>query len=219
MSYGFLHRFLNNQVVICFPFLLVVLTSFYSTSAFSQSNLLDFRMELDNDAEFTYQNIIYSRSINEGKFLIESYYLRLPNEEYKELSVGGGYNLYSNKGMTFYLLGHIAFASDENYFQPALLAFKDTGRFTWSIFLLYYAPLGQKGISQWLIDPFELQYEISRKFSIGTSTYAWKSSMASVYKNGIKIGILFGSVKNELAVRYVSPNADIEVQFRALIFF
>lgn len=187
----------------------------------AQDNVLDLRIiELNDDADRTYHNFIYARTFARGKFMFEAFHLRIPQDDYKEFTAGIGYNARAIGDVSVYLFGHVSTASDEEYFEPALFALDVDGKLTASLFLLYYLPLGSDGINQWLVDPFELQYNVAGPISVGFSSYFWRPEGGpSVFKKGGKLSIADKFGASELAARHVNNGGGVEIQFRRILLF
>jgi len=137
----------------------------------AQDNVLDLRfMEFNDDGKVTYTNFIYARNV--GRWMFELFHLRIPEaDDYTETALGAGYNVLTVEDVGIYGLGHLATASDDEYFEPALFAVDVDGRWTGSLFLLCYVPLSSKGVYQWLVDPIEVQYNVWGPVSVGGSGY------------------------------------------------
>lgn len=186
-----------------------------------QDNTADLRfLETDEDGHLTYQNFIYSRNLAGGKWMFQGFFLRLPQLDYKEYGIGLGYRLAATRGIGWYLLGGFAHASDEDYFQPALLALKVEGKTTGSLFLLHYAPLGSHAVDQWLVDPIEVQYNLTGRLSLGGSGYFYRPAGGSwFHKIGPKVSLADAHGASELTVRKVNQGGGAEIQLRRIFVF
>ena len=130
-----------------------------ASPAAAQQNVVDLRfLEIDSHGDVRYQNFIYDRTSADGRFLFEGLYLRVPPDDYDEVSIGGGYRVLRAADLQVYGLVHVAEATDGAYVQPALLLLDTAGRFTGSLFVQHYAPLSDRGVHQWLVDSAEAQY-------------------------------------------------------------
>lgn len=199
----------------------MVLLFFCTVPLVAQDNVLDLRLvELNDDGDRTYHNFIYARTFPGGKFMFEAFHLRIPQDDYKEFTAGIGYNTQTIRDVRVYLFGHLATASDEEYFEPALFALDIDGKLTGSLFLLYYIPLGSDGVNQWLVDPFELQYAVAGPLSVGFSSYFWRPDGGpAIFKKGGKLSMVDKYGASELAVRHVSNGGGVEFQFRRIMVF
>jgi hypothetical protein len=191
----------------------------FPVSLMSQNNVLDLRFEMNDDGKVTYSNFIYA--LNLGPFMLEVFHIRMPQaDEYKETVFGAGYNVFAIGDIAIYGLGHYSIASDENYFEPAVFAIDVNGKLTGSLFLVYYVPLGDDGIRQWLIDPIEAQYNVWRSVSIGLSGYFWRPEGGSWFaKIGPKISITDKFGASELRISSVSDDGGTEFQLRRIVLF
>ena len=187
----------------------------------AQDNVFDLRaIETNDHGDRTYHNFVYARTFGDGKIMIEALHLRIPQEDYKEFSAGIGYNLYTLGDLSGYLLGHLASASDEKYFQPAIFAIDTNGKLTGSFFFQYYIPLGSAGINQWLVDPFEFQFHLTGPIFLGFSSYFYKAEGGpSLFKTGGKMSIVDPDGSSELAIRLVNNGGGVEFQLRRIILF
>ena len=198
--------------------LLLALTS----SVEAQNNVLDLRfLELNDDGDRTYHNFLYSRSFGGSRFSLESYWLFLPQEgDYDEFGLGVGYKAFELGDVSLSLIGYLSSAPDDHYFEPALLFLDGEGKFTWSLFLLHYLPLGDEGIDQWLIDPVEAQYNFLGPLSVGVSGYFYRPQGGSwLAKVGPKVSIADRLGASELAARRVTNGGGIEIQLRRVFVF
>ena len=198
--------------------LIVLVFSMFPTMLQAQDNTLDLRYEFNEDGR-TYSNFIYVRTV--GKFMIEAFHLEIPPEnEYKETAVGVGWNILSFGDLNGYLLGHIAAASDEYYFQPTFLALDVDGKWTGSLFVLYYGPLGDDGIHQFLVNPVEIAYNIYGPVSFGFSSYLYKPEGGDwLTKLGLKFGVADRYGVTELRVSDVNNDGGTEFQLRRIFVF
>jgi hypothetical protein len=186
-----------------------------------QDNTVDLRfLEVGEHGHLTYQNFIYSRNLAGGKWMFQGGFLRLPQIDYKEYGIGLGYRLAVTREIGWYLFGNFAHGSDEDYFQPALLALDVEGKTTGSLFLLHYAPLGSDGIDQWLVDPIEVQYNLVGRLSLGGSGYFYRPAGGSwFHKIGPKLSLSDALGASELAVRKVNRGGGVEIQLRRIFVF
>ena len=193
----------------------------FAVSLGAQGHVFDLRLlELNDGGDRTYHNFIYARTFAEGKIMFEAFHLRIPQDDYKEFTAGVAYNAKTIGDFSLYLFGHLATASDEEYFEPALFALDVDGKITGSLFLLYYVPLGNDGVNQWLIDPFELQYNVAGPLSVGISGYFYRPEGGpSVFKKGGKLSVTDQYGASEVAVRHVNNHGGFEFQFRRIIIF
>ena len=189
--------------------------------ASAQHNVLDLRLvEVDEDGERTYHNVLFSHSFGESRFSLEAFYLFLPQFDYEEPGIGVGYHALSRGDVEVSLIGYLASAPDDEYFEPALLALDGEGRWTWSVFLLRYQPLGDDGIGQWLVDPAEVQYRVGGSVSVGLSAYLYRPQGGSwLRKIGPKISVGDRRGATEVTVRSVNQGGDFEVQLRRIFVF
>src|SRR5262249_54982844 len=141
-----------------------------STPGYAQQNLFDLRaVEIDSHGDLRYQNFIYDRTSADGRFLFEALYLHVPPDDYHEVSIGGGYRVVRAGDVQPYVLVHGARASEGGYVQPAVLVLDTAGRLTGSLFVQHYAPLGDRGVHQWLVDSAEAQYTVHGPLALGAS--------------------------------------------------
>ena len=64
-------------------------------------NVLDLRfMELNSKGDLTYQNFIYSRMLDSGKWMAQALYLRLASVNYSEYAGGVGYRVATVGGFS-----------------------------------------------------------------------------------------------------------------------
>jgi hypothetical protein len=152
--------------------------------------------------------------------IVEAVHIRIPPAGYKELALGAGYAVMNSANLHTYLIGHLSSATDDKYFEPALLALLNRGKLNGSFFLMYYVPLGDKGINQWLMDPLEVQYNVLGPVSLGLSSYYYQPDGGeALYKIGGKVSNAFRYGAVELAIRKVSMGGGIEFQLRMLVMF
>jgi hypothetical protein len=190
-------------------------------SSWAQNNVLDLRpAEWNEHGQVTYRNFVYSRYLAQGRFLLNAVHIRIPPASYKELAIGGGYNAVTVKNIHAYAIANLATATDDYYFEPSLFVIGNEGKWSGSLLLVHYVPLGSDGISQWLMDPFEIQHTVAGPLSIGFSSYYYKAAAAeALTKAGVKLsyGHRLGAL--EAAFRHVNHNGGTEMQLRALILF
>jgi hypothetical protein len=190
-------------------------------SSWAQNNVLDLRpVEWNEQGHATYRNFVYSRYLDKGRFLLNAVHIRIPPAGYKELAIGGGYNAVTVKNIHAYVIANLATATDDNYFEPSLFVIGNEGKWSGSLLMVHYVPLGQDGISQWLMDPFEVQFMVAGPLAVGFSSYYYKAAATeALTKAGIKLsyGYRLGAI--ETAFRHVNHNGGTEVQLRALLFF
>lgn len=190
-------------------------------AAWAQNNVLDLRpAEWNEQGEVTYRNFIFSRYLANGRVMINAVHIRIPPASYKELAIGGGYNAFNHKNIHAYTIANLAAASDEYYLQPSLFVIGQEGKWSGSLLLVRYVPLGQEGVGQWLMDPFEIQYTVLGPLALGFSSYYYQADGdEAMTKIGAKAsyGTRFGAL--EAAFRQVNHNGGTEIQLRALIMF
>ena len=147
-------------------------------------------------------------------------FLHLPADDYREASAGFGYRFLHLGEVDLYGLAQVAAASDDNYFEPALLALDTTGKLTGSLYVQHYAPLASAGIHQWLLDPFELQYTVRAPLALGVSAYAYRPDGGSwLVKLGPKLSLADRYGATELRFAGVNQGHGCEVQFRRIFVF
>ena len=189
-----------------------------------QDNVLDLRLlEANSDFDVTYQNFIYARSLGGGRFLAQALYLRIPapdTADYNELAVGGGVRAAALGDLAVYLMASLARATDDNYLEPALLAQDALGRFTASLYLQHYAPLGDDGIDQWLIDSLEAQYAVRAPVSLGAALYAYRPAGGDwLTKIGPKVALADRLGSTELRATWRDGGGGHELQLRRIWIF
>jgi hypothetical protein len=186
-----------------------------------QDNLLDLRLaELNEDADVTYQNFIYSRSFAGGRFLGQALYLRLPLDDYNEVSVGGGIRALSLGDANLYGMASVAKATDAWYVEPAILLLDVAGRLTGSLYVQRYTPLSDEGIVQWLVDTIEAQYAVTGPFALGAALYAYRPEGGDwLTKVGPKASLADRLGATEVRVTRVSPGESFEFLIRRLLIF
>lgn len=200
--------------IICICILLLI-----SLPVFGQNNIFDLRSEF-NSQQVTYHNLLYDRL--EGDWLFELAHVRLPESQYTESSVGVGYNVFATltSDVICYPVVHYTTATDDNYFQPSILVSKPVGKFTASIFTAYYVPLGDNGITQVVIDPLEIQYNVFDKITFGLSLYYWHPEIGDpLTKIGPKIGLLDELGVTEIRLAKNMQAETYEIQLRRFITF
>lgn len=188
--------------------------------AAAQEKILDLRLlELSEDGERTYHNLIVSYGVGR-RLSFEAFWLFLPQfEHYDELGLGLGVNLLRKRGVSLTLIGYLAAAPDDEYFEPALLAADGDGRVTWSLFVLRYLPLGSAGVEQWLVDPLEVQFRVGGRVSLGASAYLYRPDGGSwLSKVGPKVSVADRWGSSDLALRRVNEGSW-ELQLRRILVF
>jgi hypothetical protein len=193
----------------------------------AQDNVVDARVaELNDRGKLTYQNFIYARTLSSQRFIVQALYLRIPVEgaaTYNEVAGGAGVRLFSASGFSVFAMASIAHATDANYVEPALFAQGSAGRFSASAYVQRYAPLGDGGIDQWLVDPVEAQVTVAGKLALGASAYMYRASGNGsqwLTKFGPKIGLGDDWGATELRVGAVrNSSAKTEFQLRRLVVF
>jgi hypothetical protein len=203
------------------PFIAVAAWASQTSTVSAQDNLLDLRVvELTEEGDVTYQNVIYSRSFAEGRFLAQALYLRLPREDYNEVAVGGGARVVSLRDASAYLLISVAKATDSEYLEPALLVLDVAGRLTGSLYLQRYMPVGEDGIVQWLIDTLELQYGVRGPFALGAALYAYRPEGGEwLTKVGPKVALADRFGATELRLTRVNQSGGYELLLRRMLIF
>ncbi|MBN2356693.1 hypothetical protein JXO59_11320 [candidate division KSB1 bacterium] len=198
-----------------------LLFCFVVAPLWAQNNVFDLRpAEFNEDGKVTYQNFIYSRYLADGKIFLNAVHIRIPPDDYREFALGAGYNAVTVHGFRGYIAGNVSLASDDTYFEPAILTVGGNNRLYGFLYLTYYVPLGGKGINQWLLDPFELQYTITGPLAVGFSSYYYKPEGApSSNKIGGKLSYAYRYGSFDLAIRQVNMDRGIEFQFRTLVVF
>jgi len=191
-----------------------------ATPANAQQNVLDLRvLELDSHGDLRYQNFIYGRTSSDGRLLFEGLYLRVPPDDYDEVSIGGGYRVVRAGDIQAYALLHLATATDGGYLQPAALVLDTTGRLTGSFFVQHYAPLGDRGVHQWLIDSAEAQYAVRGPLSLGVWAYLYKPAGGDwLTKVGPKISLADRRGATELRIGRINQGG-YAFQVRRLLAF
>jgi len=186
----------------------------------AQQNVVDLRpLELDSSGDVRYQNFIYGRTSADGRFLFEGLYLRVPPDDYHEVSIGGGYRAVRARDLQAYLLLHVAGATDGGYVQPALLLLDTAGRFTGSLFVQHYAPLSDRGVHQWLVDSAEAQYAVRGPLALGVSAYLFKPAGSDwLTKVGPKISVADRLGATELRIARINQGG-YAFQVRRLLVF
>jgi hypothetical protein len=188
--------------------------------ALSQTqHVFDLRFgEWDEKGHLTYQNFIYA--LNAGPWMAEIFHIRLPQAgDYSETAIGIGYHAMTLGDVIIYGIGHYSKASDDNYFQPGLFAIDGTGKWSGSIWGVYYIPLSHAGISQILIDPVEYQVNIWKSLSVGVSAYLWFPELGeSEIKAGPKLAVVDHYGSSELRIAR-SNVAGWQLQLRRQIVF
>lgn len=198
--------------------------------AYAQNNVLDLRLvEFDTEPDVTYQNFIYDRFFKDGKIIFEALHLRIAPIEYKEFSVGAGYRFLERGDYQFYGLAHMGFGSDpvtgdSTYFQPAVLLLDAKGKWTGSFFGQLYEPVDDEGVRAWLIDPFELQYNVGGPVSLGVSSYMYNPTGdggPALKKIGPKVSVAdkFGATEFRVTRSYFDTESGWEMQFRRVFVF
>jgi len=188
----------------------------------AQENVLDLRfLEVDEDGDRTYHNLVYSGPLGGGRWSLEAFALFLPQlDDYEEFGLGLGYRAGQVGEVSISVSAFLATAPDDDYFQPALLALDVDGKLTGSFFLLHYAPLGDEGIHQWLIDPAEIQYNVGGPVSVGLSGYFYRPQGGSwLRKIGPKLSLADKLGATELALREVNQGGGLEIQLRRILLF
>jgi hypothetical protein len=188
--------------------------------AAAQERVLDLRLlEVSDDGERTYHNLVYSHDLT-SRVSLEAFSLFLPQlDDYAELGAGLGFDVLRREHWTLTLIGYLATASDGEYLEPALLAVGGEGPVTWSIFLLRYVPLGSEGIEQWLVDPAEVQVRIGGPVALGLSAYLYRPAGGNwLTKVGPKLSVADRLGASELAVRHVNEGGW-ELQLRRIFVF
>jgi hypothetical protein len=212
----YLIRVLRRIVTAATAALVIVVAS----PAAAQQNVVDLRfLEIDSHGDVRYQNFIYDRTSADGRFLFEGLYLRVPPDDYDEVSIGGGYRVLRAADLQVYGLVHVAEATDGAYVQPALLLLDTAGRFTGSLFVQHYAPLSDRGVHQWLVDSAEAQYTIHGPFAIGASAYLFKPAGGDwLTKVGPKIAVSDKYGATELRIARINQGG-YAFQLRRLFVF
>jgi hypothetical protein len=191
-----------------------------SAPAAAQPNVLDLRVaEITSGGDVTYQSFIYDRTFADGRIMFEAVYLRLPADDNKEVSIGGGFRAARLGDLQAYFLGHVAKATDARYVQPALLVLDTTGRLTGSLFVQHYTPVDDKGTHQWLVDSAEIQYGVRGPLALGVSAYLYRPAGGDwLTKVGPKVSIGDKYGASELRIARVN-RGGYAFQFRRLIVF
>lgn len=191
-----------------------------ATPAAAQDNVVDLRAaELNSSGDLTYQNFIYARTLRDGRVLLEALLLRQPYLDYNEFSIGAGIRVGRRADVQAYALVHVAAATDAKYVQPALFVQDAAGRFTWSMFVEYYAPVTSGGIQQFLIDPLEAQYAVRGPLTLGGSVYLWRAEGGTwLTKAGPKVGVTDKYGTTEFRVTRTNEET-FEFQIRRIVIF
>ena len=203
----------------------MVLLTWAGTPAFAQNNLFDLRVaEINTNGDLTYQNFIFGKVFDDGKWMVEGLYLRVPGfvdyPDYNEGSIGFGYRVMKKAGLQVYALAQIAKATDTNFFEPALQLQFLNGRWAGSGFIQRYMALSDAGTSAWLMDPLEIQYTVAGPVALGASLYAFKGDGGAwLTKAGPKVSVADKYGATEVRVGYVNQSASYEFQFRRIIVF
>ena len=205
----------------CLPLALVIALLCASNVSVGQANVIDMRLlEVDEEGERTYHNVVLSHTFKEGRFSMEAFCLNLPQLDYDEVGAGVGYRIATVRDIKLSLIAYLSAADDDGYLEPALLAVKTTGRVTGSCLLLHYFPLGTDGVHQWLVDPLEIQVVVRGPLSLGVSSYFYRPAGGSwLRKIGPKLSIADRLGATELAVRDVNQGGGAEFQLRRIFVF
>jgi hypothetical protein len=194
---------------------------FITTSVIAQDNTFDLRpVEVNSNGEITYQNFIYARTFANGQFMAEGWYAHMP--EYNEYSAGIGYNVAGFGDCRVYGLAHYTIATDDNYVLPGIFILDINGKWTGSLWGVYYYPLGNSGIDQILVDPAEIQYNLTGPWSVGISAYAWKMQGSDLnLKIGPKISLAdkYGATELRAAKWNEAGGGGWEFQLRRIVVF
>ncbi len=187
----------------------------------AQNNILDLRpLEIDDHGTITYQNFIYSRYLVGGKALLSAVHIRIPPDNYREFALGVGYNFASLNSVRGYLVASLSSATDDYYFQPALMGIGGMDRWFAFFYLTCYLPLGDDGINQWLLDPFELQYTLVGPLSIGFSSYYYRPNGGEPsYKLGGKMSYAHRYGSLDVTLRRTNRAQRLELQLRTVVAF
>ena len=204
--------------------LLTAATLFAPQRLSAQDNVFDLRfLELNNKGDLTYQNFIYSRMLDSGKWMAQVLYLREQSSNYREYSGGVGYRFATVGGFAGYGIAGYGNGTDANYFEPAFLATGAQGKWTGSFFLQRYVAVDSKGTGQWLIDPLEAAYNVAGPLTVGASIYVYRPDLgASVNKVGIKFGLNDKLGTSEIRISNVTITGQAntaEFQFRRIFAF
>jgi hypothetical protein len=203
----------------------------------AQDNVLDLRfLELNSKGDITYQNFIYSRMLDSGKWMAQALFLREASINYREYAAGVGYRVATVGGFTGYAIagygnGSYGAGTAANYFEPAFFASGTQGKWSGSFFLQRYVALDSKGSGAWLIDPVEVSYAIAGPFALGASVYGYQpNGIDWQTKVGIKFGLNDKLGTSELRISAVdtpvallatpsTPVHTTEFQFRRIFVF
>lgn len=205
-----------NQLLLSTALLLLT-----GRAVLGQSTTLDLRIiEVDAAHRTTYQNFIFARTFAEGRVLVQSLYLRLPKDKYSELSVGAGMRVVAREHANLYLIAGYGRGTGATFAEPSLLALVNAGRFTASAFVQRSLPMSRTGDTQWIVDPVEVQYSVSRRSFLGVSLYATQvPGSVWITKLGPKVGLLDGLGSTEVRVARVGPAKRHEFQLRRIVAF
>lgn len=153
--------------------------------------------------------------------MAEVFYLRAPqSDDYSEFSVGLGYQAINISDIAAYGTVHFTHATDDNYILPGLFLLDVAGRWTGSLWAVYYFPAGDAGIRQILIDPLEIQYNALGSVSLGLSAYLWKIEDADWFtKIGPKISVADTWGASEIRCTKVSQEGGWEFLLRRIVVF
>ena len=187
----------------------------------AQDNVLDLRLlEINDKGNATYQNFIFAHNFDGGKWMAQTFLLKLPAAgNYSEFGVGVGYRVATLGPVSTYLMAGGAYSSDGNYFEPAVFATSSTGKLTGSMYFQRYAALTDHATSAWLLDPLELQYAVGGPFAIGAALYAYQPVGGEwLTKVGGKLGVNDKLGTSEIRVSHVSTGGA-EIQFRRIFVF
>jgi hypothetical protein len=207
--------------VACVVGLLGLALAGAQTRLLAQDNVLDLRLvEVNGDGDVTYQNFIYARSLADGRFLAQALYLRLPQDSYGEVAVGGGVRAALLGDLSVYLMASLAKASDASYAQPALFLQDAQGRLTGSLYLQRYTPLNDDGVAQWLVDALEAQYGIAGPVAIGAALHAYRPEGGDwLTKLGPKLVVSDRFGTTEIRATWLDAGGGHEFQIRRVWVF
>ncbi len=198
----------------------LALLTWPAARAYGQDNVFDVRfVELDAHRHVSYQNFIYARAFDDGKYLAQGTFLKIPPGSYNEFALALGIRAATIGETSVYLLAGAGRATDGDYAEPAILLQDTKGRLTGALYLQRYVPLSHSGIGQWLVDMLEAQYALGA-FYLGGAFYAYQANGdAWLSKVGPKFGRSDRMGATELRVTRTSRVGSPEIQFRRVLVF
>lgn len=212
-----MHRSTLTAVLLSLLSLLLILP------VLAQDHVFDLRLaEVNDNGDHTYSNFIYVR--NAGSWMFEVFHLYIPGlsgaSDYHENTGGVGYTFQTFGDVLIYGLAHLAKGSDEWYFQPALFALDVNGDLTGMAFILYYAPLGDEGLKQILVDPVTVKQHLFGNFYAGPHVYYWNAdTVPDVLKLGGVATVVDKFGETSVTFRKVNHGGGWEFQLNRIFLF